>query len=268
MRQAAITLTTTLALCAAGLPAAQAAEAATSKAAISNVVVTTVALDAEPWVTNNWPWIAQNLGAGWPATAESTGASASLADAALHDQSIGWIGTPRSAAVAAANASASASVSFAGADLSSPGAAASFASASGGEVASATARLWDAAFMVGARTRVVVAMTLGELSATGNGGTALALATLGIWNSNGSNFVNAQAQVIDSPDFSISYTGPSTLSVSWDNASTDMAVAHIALMTSAQAISAVSAVPEPASAWMLGLGLAALAVRRRRATAT
>jgi PEP-CTERM motif len=266
MRQAASStlaaaLAVTLAL--GWAPAARAADAATAQAAISNVMVTLVALDAEPWVTGNWPWMVQNTGPGWPATTESTGVAADLLDAALHDGSNGWLGTGRSASVTSGNASASATVSFSATDLFGAGAASSFASASGGEVATATARLWDAAFMVGGRTRVVVAMTLDGLSVDGQGGTAMALATLGLWtHGSGAGFVNAEAQAIDSPGFSIAYSGPSTLSVSWDNASTDLAVAHIALMTSAQVLSAAP-VPEPAPALLLGLGLAALALRRR-----
>ncbi|MCY4745312.1 PEP-CTERM sorting domain-containing protein [Pelomonas sp. UHG3] len=245
-------------------PAAHAAEAATAQVSISNVVVSTVALDAEPWITGAWPWLVQNTGPGWPATGESTGVTAQLTDADLLDGEQGWLGTNRQAALAHGLSSASASVSFTGGDLSSAGAASSFASASNGEVATATARLWDAAFMVGGRTRVVVTMTLDSLSAAGQGGTAMALATLGLWqNSNGAGFVNAEAQAIDAPGFSFAYTGPSTLSVSWDNPSTDTAVARITLLTSAQVLSAAP-VPEPASAVLLALGLAALAWRRRR----
>ncbi|MFT7723494.1 MAG: PEP-CTERM sorting domain-containing protein [Roseateles sp.] len=244
--------------------AADAAGTATAQASVANVSVTLVALDAEPWITGAWPWLAQNTGPGWPATAESTGVSAELLDAGARDASLGWIGTDRSAAVASGNASASARVGFSGGDLFSPGAALSFASASGGEVATATARLWDAAFMVGGRTRVVVTMTLDGLAAQGHGGTAMALATLGLWHDgSGAGFANAEAQAIDSPGFSVRYDGPATLSVSWDNPSDDVAVARIALLTSAQVLSAAAPVPEPAPALLLGVGLAALALRRR-----
>ncbi|MFG6441862.1 PEP-CTERM sorting domain-containing protein [Roseateles sp. LKC17W] len=266
MRQAffaALSLTLALGMAA---PAAGAAEAATAEVSISNVVVTTVALDAEPWITGAWPWLVQNTGPGWPASGPATVAEASLGNAGLLDGSSGWLGSSRQAAVANGTASASASVRFSGGDLSSAGAATSFASASGGEVATATARLWDAAFMVGGRTRVVVNLTLDSLSATGQGGTAMALATLGIWhNASGAGFVNAEAQAIDAPDFSVAYNGPATLSVSWDNASSEVAVARITLLTSAQVLSATAApVPEPAPAMLLALGLAALALRHRR----
>lgn len=248
--------------------ASPAVHAATAEASISNVKVTLVALDAEPWITGAWPWIVQNTAQGWPAVAESTGVTADLAGSAQHGESNGWIGTNRNVALGSADGSASASVSFSGADLFSAGAASSFASASNGDAAWSSARLWDAAFMVGGRTRVVVTMTVDGLSAVGNGGTAMALATVGLWGAGlDTGFVNAQAQVIDSPDFSVTYDGPYTLSVNWDNASRDMVVANISLLTSAQAIAAVppAPVPEPASALLLGLGLATLAARRRRA---
>lgn len=253
----------------AAAPTAYAADAATAEVSISNIKVTLVALDAEPWVTNNWPWIVQNTGAGWPAAAESTGVVADLADAAQHSESNGWIGTSRSASVGSANASANASVTFSGADLFSAGAASSFASASGGEIASATARLWDAAFMVGGRTRVVVTMTLDGLSVDGNGGTASAQATLGLWGPGGAGFMSAEAQSIDSPDFSLAYSGPTTLSVSWDNPLTALQVANISLLTSAQVLSAVAApIPEPTTTalWLAGL-VAVAGIARRRAKA-
>lgn len=248
----------------APLTASHAATAATAQVVISNVTVVISALDAEPWVTGNWPWIVQNTGPGWPATAESTVVEAGLSDAAVHQQASGWLGTGRSVAVSAANGSANAGVSFAGADLYSPGGAWSFASAVNGESASAVARLWDAAFMVGARTQIVVNFTLDSLSAQGAGGTASALASLAMWSGEfGSDLVSAEAQVIDSPDYSLSYTGPSTLSVTWRNSSTHMAVAQVALLTSAQVLSATP-VPEPASAWLLLIGLAGVAGWRRR----
>lgn len=268
LRATALTLGTALALWTAA-PSAHAADAATAEVAISNVKVTLVALDAEPWNTGAWPWIVQNTAAGWPASAESTGVTADLLDAAQHSESIGWIGTSRSAAATSADALANGSVSFSGADLFSAGAATSFASASGGEVASATARLWDAAFMVGGRTRVVVTMTLDGLSAHGNGGTATALASLGLWGPLGADYVSADAQAIDSPDYSFIYGGPATLSVSWDNPSSGMVVAGISLLTSAQVLSAVAApVPEPASIalWLAGL-VVVTGIARRRTTA-
>ena len=257
-----------LALCATALwaPAASAATS-TAQVAISNVTVTLVALDAEPWVTGNWPWIVQNTGPGWPATGESTGVSADLLGAGQHDESNGWIGTSRQVAINAAGASAAASVSFAGSDLFSAGAASSFASASGGEIASAAARLWDAAFMVGPRTRVVVTMTLDGLSVAGQGGMASALAQLSLWNSGlTTGLVSVEAQAIDSPDFSLSYSGPSLLSVAWDNTGTSLSVAQISLLTSAQAVSAVPE-PGPAALWLAGLLTTAALVRRRPAGA-
>lgn len=256
-----------LAVCSAA-PVAHAATTATAQAAISNVVVNVVALDAEPWITGAWPWIGQNTGPGWPALGPATGVTTDLTVAGLSDGSAGWIGGSRSAAVESADNAARASISFAGENLFSAGAASSFASASGGEVASATARLWDAAFMVGGRTRVVVTMTLDSLSVAGHGGTAMALASLGIWsNTLTPNAVSAEAQAIDSPDFSVAYNGPYTLSVSWDNPSTDVVVGQISLLTSAQVLSAVTApVPEPATAalWLAGLVGMAGAIARRR----
>lgn len=257
-------LATLVTLAAAALPMSPALAATSSaQVSISNVTVTLVALDAEPWVTGNWPWLVQNTGPGWPATAESTGVTADLADAAQHAESIGWIGSNRQATVGGASGSATASVSFSGSDLFSAGAASSFASASGGEVASAAARLWDAAFMVGPRTRVVVTMTLDGLAVVGDGGSASALAQLALWNANlGTGLVSAEAQAVDSPDFSLGYSGPSLLSVSWDNAGTSLAVAQISLLTSAQVLSAV---PEPGSAalWLAGLLVTAGVARRR-----
>jgi len=255
-------VTATLAVC----MAASTAHAATAQATVSNVVVTTVALDAEPWITGAWPWIVQNTAPGWPAQGPSTRVTTDLAGAALRDESAGWIGSNRSAAIESPDGTARAATSFSGADLFSAGAASSFASASGGEVASATAHLWDAAFMVGGRTRVVVTMTLDSLSVDGNGGTAMALASMGIWsNSLYPNAVSAEAQAIDSPDFSVVYDGPYTLSVSWDNPSKDMVIGQISLLTSAQVLSAV-AVPEPEAAalWLAGLVGVAVAMARRR----
>lgn len=247
---------------AACLPSAQ---AATAQVAISNVTVTISALDPEPWVTGNWPWIVQNTGPGWPATAESTVVEADIADAALHQAASGWLGTSRSVAASAAMGSANAGVSFAGADLYSPGAAWSFASAVEGESASAVARLWDAAFMVGARTQIVVNFKLDSLSAQGDGGTASALASLAMWSGDfGGDLVSAEAQVIASPDYSVSYDGPWNLSVTWRNSSTSMAVAQVALLTSAQVLSVATPVPEPASAWLLLAGLMGVAGWRRR----
>lgn len=249
------------------LPALQAqAATATAQVAISNVTVTLVALDAEPWVTGNWPWIVQNTGPGWPAQAESTGVMADLGNTGQHDESVGWIGTSRNAVVSSAQGQALASVSFSASDLFSAGAASSFASASNGEIASAAARLWDAAFMVGPRTRVVVTLTLDSLNATGNGGSASALAQLALWNANlGSDLVSTEAQALDAPDFSLTYGGPSLLSVSWDNTATSLTVAQISLLTSAQVLSAV---PEPTThaLWLGGLLATAALVRRRRAS--
>lgn len=251
------------------------AQAATAQVAISDVTVTISSLDERPWETGNWPWIAQNTGPGWPASAESTVVEADITDAAVHQQASGWLGTNRAVTASAAKGSAEGSaegsahagVSFAGADLFSPGAAWSFASAVNGESASAVARLWDAAFMVGARTQIVVNFKLDSLSAQGDGGTASALASLAMWSGEfGSDLVSAEAQVIASPDYAVSYDGPWNLSVTWRNSSVNMAVAQVALLTSAQVLSATP-VPEPAPAWLLLAGLAGVAGWRKRVQA-
>lgn len=253
------------------MPAAHAADAATASVSISNVKITLVALDAEPWVNNTWPWIVYSTEPSWLTSVESTGVMADLTDAAQHTESNGWIGNSLHASVGSANASANASVTFSGKELDkNPAAALSFASASGGETASATANLWNAPFMLGQRSRLVVTMTVDGLSVAGNGGTATALASLGVWGPGGANFTSAEAQAIDSPDFSVAYSGPTTLSVSWDNpSSTDGAFGQISLLTSAQVLSAVAApIPEPTTTalWLGGL-VAVAGIARRRAKA-
>lgn len=265
LRRSAVILSTALASLLAA-PWARADTPATASVSISNISVSVTGLDAEPWVTGHWPWMVQNTGPGWPATTESTGANADILNAALHDESNGWLGTNRSAAVTASNASANAGVIFSGADLSSAATAWSFASASGGESASSVARVWDASFMVGARTQVVLSMTLDGLSAVGNGGFASALASLGIWTAGmGGDMDSAEAQAIDTPYYSMSYDGPTTLSVTWQNRSTDMLVAQASLQTSAQVISAI---PEPeTNALFLAGMLALLGAARRRSRA-
>jgi PEP-CTERM motif len=235
--------------------AAPAAQAATASASLSNVRVQLVDLTPDDgnfpwvWVVNNVDWVAR-----------TSSVSAQIPDAAVGQESLGWLGGTLSAQTLFGGTQAHAAISSAG-DLSDASGSAS-ATAADGLSAWAISQIFSGRVMAGAGTRVVVTAQLDGISAWANGGLAQATASLGLANETGGAFDSSQAWAFDSPDFQQT-DAPTMLSVHWDNASADAAWGQLWITLSAQAIAATAPVPEPASALLLGLGLAALAARRR-----
>jgi hypothetical protein len=218
----------------------------TATAEITHVKVQVVDLTPNDGI---WPWVWVVNNVDWVPTASSAMAQT----AAAFQESDGWLGTSLAAALEADGASASASTGANDFSSGDGGSASASAQAQGGASAWSVAQLFNGLFFAGAGTEVVV---------TG-GGSAMALASLGISSADGSSFDSGQAWVFDSPDF-IDASTPSTLTVRWDNFSDSSATGQLLVDVSAQALS----VPEPGTAQMFNLAafLGVVAFRRRAAS--
>jgi MYXO-CTERM domain-containing protein len=226
----------------------------TANAAITNVKVQVVDLTPDDGI---WPWVWVVNNVDWAPTASST----MVQIPSGFQQQVGWLGTSLAAALAASGASASASTGAGDFSGTGGGSASASAQAEGGAASWSVAQLFDGEFFAGAGTEVVVTADVQVLSANAQGGSAMALASLGISAVDGSAFDNTQAWIFDSPYFADAST-PSTLTVRWDNFSDSTATGRLLVDVSAQAMS----VPEPAPAAMLAVAvLLGLATRRRRA---
>ena len=238
-----------LSLAVASLPAVG---QTTANAAITNVKVQVVDLTPDDGI---WPWVWVVNNVDWAPTASST--MVQVPSGFL--QQDGWVGTSLAAALAAGGASASASTGAGDFSSTGGGSASASARAEGGAASWSVAQLFDGAFFAGAGTEVVVTADVQFLATDAHGGSASALASLGISAADGSGFDSSQAWIFDSPYFADAST-PSALTVRWDNFSDAAATGRLLVDVSAQAIS----VPEPAPAAMLAAAaLLGLATRRR-----
>ena len=226
----------------------------TANAAITNVKVQVIDLTPDDGI---WPWVWVVNNVDWAPTASST----MVQIPAGFQQQDGWLGTSLGAALASGGASASASTGASDFSGTGGGSASASAQAEAGTASWSVAQLFDGEFFAGAGTQVVVTADVHGLAANAQGGSAMALASLGISAVDGSGFDSSQAWVFDSPYF-VDASMPSTLTVRWDNFSDSAATGRLLVDVSAQAIS----VPEPAPAAMLAVAaLLGLATRRRRA---
>jgi hypothetical protein len=227
----------------------------TANAAITNVKVQVIDLTPDDGIWP-WAWVVNNVD--WAPTASST----MVQIPSGFQQQNGWLGTSLAAALADSGASASAWTGASDFSSAGGGSASASAQAQGGAASWSVAQLFDGELFAGAGTQVVVTADVQVLAVDAEGGSAMALASLGISAVDGSGFDSSQAWVFDSPYFADAST-PSTLTVRWDNFSDATATARLLVDVSAQAIS----VPEPAPAAMLAVAaLLGLATRHRRAS--
>lgn len=226
----------------------------TAAAEITAVKVQVVDLTPDDGI---WPWVWVVNNVDWAPTASST----MVQIPSGFQESDGWLGTSLAAALAANGASASASTGVSDFSSGEGGTASASAQAQGGASAWSVAQLFGGQFIAGAGTEVVVTADVQTLTATAGGGSAMALASLGISSADGSSFDSSQAWVFDSPNF-VDASTLSTLTVRWDNFSDSSATGQLLVDVSTQALS----VPEPSTIEMFGLAalLGAAALRRRR----
>jgi MYXO-CTERM domain-containing protein len=229
----------------------------TAVAEITAVKVQVVDLTPDDGV---WPWVWVVNNVDWAPTASST----MVQIPSGFQESDGWLGTSLTAALAAYGASAFASTGASDFSSAQGGSASASAQAQGGASAWSVAQLFVGQFIAGAGTEVVVTADVQTLAANADGGSAMALASLGISSADGSSFDSSQAWIFDSPSFSDAST-PSTLTARWDNFSDSSATGQLLVNVSAQALS----VPEPSTSEMFGLAalLGAAAWCRRRPAA-
>ena len=225
----------------------------TATAEITHVKVQVVDLTPDDGI---WPWVWVVNNVDWAPTASSAMAQIPAA----FQQSDGWLGTSLAAALAADGTSAFAATGANDFSSADGGSASASAQAQGGASAWSVAQLFGGQFIAGAGTGIVVTADVQFLAAHAGGGSAMALASLGISNADGSRFDSSQAWVFDGPDF-IDASTPSTLTVRWDNFSDSSATGQLLVDVSAQALS----VPEPGTAGMLSLAafLGVVVCRRR-----
>ena len=228
----------------------------TATAEITHVKVQVVDLTPNDGI---WPWVWVVNNVDWVPTASSAMAQTPAA----FQESDGWLGTSLAAALEADGASASASTGANDFSSGDGGSASASAQAQGGASAWSVAQLFSGLFFAGAGTEVVVTADVQFIAAHAGGGSAMALASLGISSADGSSFDSSQAWVFDSPDF-IDASTPLTLTVRWDNFSDSSATGQLLVDVSAQALS----VPEPGTAQMFSLAafLGVVAFRRRAAS--
>jgi len=237
---------------------AQAAPA-TASAQLSNITIQM--FDINP---NNsiypWLWVPTNVD--W--LPPSSSASAQLDTPPLSQTQTGWIGAGQTADVAAPGGQASAWVGTG--DLNAGASGFAGVSAQDGATATAIAQIFSGRFLAGPDTGLIVTATVTDLQANAAGGLAQAVASLGIYDADtGANFDSSQAWAFDAPDFSSS-SSPQTLSVMWQNGSTNAVWGQLDAVASAQALSAAATVPEPTTVALVATCMGLLVVCRRRGT--
>ncbi|MEO6276320.1 PEP-CTERM sorting domain-containing protein [Roseateles sp.] len=197
----------------------------------------------------------------------TAGAVAGLDDPATSDSKSGWHGNAMTASVSDYHGAATAGTTAATSGDFDGMTAFANAAATNRESVWAFSKVYDGKVLVGSGTTITVSAKLADIYASGTG-TSQANASIELC---GADFSNAADALVNCVPMSFAeafvdqslpgYTGPSVLSASWTNDSSDGAWTWMRIGLSAS----VQALPEPTSAMLCLASLgAAAAVRRRR----
>ena len=204
----------------------------------------------------NWPdWVAQ-----------SAGATVGFNNPSFNDAASGWHGQTLNASLT--DAASHAQVSVLGQTISSLSGVAASASvtANGGQSGWAFAKVYDGLVLVGANMGITVSMLVNDIHVAGsmaqaNASIEICGTDFTVDNCNPLNYVEA---FIDGS--SPNYSGPSVLTTSWTNVSSENGWARMRISLTASAESMSAPVPEPATTalWLAGLASVGAVARRRR----
>lgn len=230
----------------------------------SNLTITTSG--PQGW---GWFWLpGLDQDGKWPTwVAQSAGALAGFNNPSFNDATSGWQGQTLNASLTDASSHAQASVLGQTVDNLNGVAASASVTANGGQSGWAFAKVYDGLVLVGGNMGITVSMLVSDIHV--GGAMAQANAYIEICstdfttdNCDPLNYVEA---FIDGS--SSDYSGPSMLTTSWTNPSSENGWLRMRIGLTASADSFATPVPEPSTAalWLAGLlGAGALARRRQR----